>query len=75
MISFSCKNRRKTSLSQVQRAQIVTLYTEGFLERIINAKCNVDKTVVFTAIVNWRLRRSYCDLKRSGRPKENQCER
>ena len=53
VISFSCKNGQKMSLSQVQRAQIVTLYREGYSERKISAKCNVSKTAVSTAIINW----------------------
>ena len=70
VISFSFKNWQKTSLRQVQHAQIVTLYKEGYSESKIGAKCNVSITAVYTAIVNWRLRGSYSNLKRSGRPRK-----
>ena len=55
---------------QFQSAQIVTLLEVGHLECKIGAKSNVGKTAVCIAIVNWRLRRSYSDLKRSGRLKK-----
>ena len=61
---------KKSSLSQVQRAEIVTLHKEGYLERKISSKCDVSKTAVHRAIINWRLRINYSDLKRSGRPKK-----
>ena len=52
VISFSCKNGQKTSLSQVQRAQFATLYRVGYSERKGGAKCNVSKTALYIAIVN-----------------------
>ena len=67
---FSSKNGQKTSLNQVQRIQIVTLFRDGYSERKISTKCNVSKTAVHTAIVNWRLKRSYSNSKRSGNPKK-----
>ena len=64
LISFSCKNWQKTSFSQVQHAQTVTLYRESYSERKFGAKCNVSKTPVYIAIVNSKLRRSYSDLRK-----------
>ena len=65
---------KKSSLSQVHCAEFVTLYKEGYSNRKISAKCDVNKTAVHIAIVNWRLRTNYGNLKRSGRTK-NHCER
>ena len=59
---------KKLSLSQVHRAKIVTLYKEDHSKRQISAKCDVSKTAIHTVVVNWRLRRNYNDLNRSGRP-------
>ena len=70
VFSFKCKNEQKPFLNQVQRAEIITLYKKGYSERKISAKCYVSKTAIHTAIVNWRLRRNYSDLKRSRRPKK-----
>ena len=61
---------KKPSLSQVQRAEIVTLRKEGYSERKISAKWDVSKTAVHRATINWRLRRNYSDLKRSERSKK-----
>ena len=61
---------KKPSLSQVQHAEIVTLHKEGYSEHKISAKCDVRKTAVHRAIINWRLRKNYSDLKRSGGPKK-----
>ena len=66
----SVKMCKKTSLNQVQRDGIVTLYKESYSERKIGAKCDVCKRAIHTAIVNWRLRRNYSDSKRSGKPKK-----
>ena len=57
---------KKSSRSQVQRVEIATLHKEGCSERKINAKCDISKAAVHRAIINWRLRRNYSDLKRSG---------
>ena len=46
------------------------LYREGYSKRKLSAKCNVSKIAAHTAIVNWGLRGSCTDLKRSGRPKK-----
>ena len=59
---------KKPSLSHVQRA--LTLHKEGYSERKISAKCNVSKTAVHKAIINWRLGRNYSDLKTSGKLKK-----
>ena len=61
---------KKMSLSQGQRAQIVTLYRESYSEPKISAKCKVSKIAVHATMINWRLRRIYSDSKRSGRPKK-----
>ena len=58
------------SLSQAQRAQIAKSYIEGYTARKIGAKCDVSKTAVHAAMINWRLRRSCSELKSSGRSKE-----
>ena len=64
---LSARMGKKPSLSQVQRAEIVTLHKEGYSEHKISAKCDFSKTAVYRAIINWR---NYSDLKRSGRPKK-----
>ena len=46
----------------------MTVYEKGYSERKISAKYNISKIAVHNAIINWRLSRSYSDLKRSGRP-------
>ena len=70
MISFGCKVGQKSFFRQVESAKIVASCKDGLSERNIRAKYNVGKTAVCIAIVNWRLRRSYSDLKRSGKPKK-----
>ena len=61
---------KKPSLSQVQRAEIAKLYKKGYSERKISAKYDVSKTAISEVVINWRLRKNYSDLKRSGRPKK-----
>ena len=67
---LAAKLGKKTFFRQVKSAQIAALCKDGLSERNISAKYNVGKTAVYITIVNWRLRRSYSDLKRSGRPKK-----
>ena len=69
MISFGCKNGQKIISQSSSTAQVVTLYREGHSECKISAKC-VSKTAAHIAVVNWRLRSSYSNLKKSGRPKK-----
>ena len=62
--------RRKASLSDVQRARIVTVHEEGYSERKIAMKMACSKTVVHTKINNFELYGNYSDKKKSGRPRK-----
>ena len=61
---------RKASLSDVQRARIVTLDEEGHSERKIAVKMVCSKTAVHTTINNFELYDNYSDKKKSGRPRK-----
>jgi transposase len=61
---------KKASLSDVQRAQIVTLHKEGYSERKIAVKICCSKTAVHTAISKFENEGSYSDKKRTGRPRK-----
>ena len=61
---------RKASLSDVQRARIVTLHEEGHSERKIAVEMACSKTAVNTVINNFELYGSYSDKKRSGRSRK-----
>ena len=61
---------RKTSLSDVQRARIVTLHEEGHSERKMAVKMSCSKTAVHTTINNFDFYGNYSDKKKSGRPRK-----
>ena len=70
--SFSIfqKMDRKASLSDVQRARIVTLHEEGYSERKIAVKMAYSKTAVHTTINNFELYANYSGKKKSVRPRK-----
>ena len=53
---------------EVRRAQIVTLYGEGYTERDIAAKLRCSKTAVHNAIIKSSVDSTFRDRKTSGRP-------
>ncbi|ELT97239.1 hypothetical protein CAPTEDRAFT_217356 [Capitella teleta] len=61
---------RKASLTPTKRAQIVALNDLGYSERKIAMKLTCSKTAVHTALANHRVRGSYTDQKRTGRPRK-----
>lgn len=61
---------KKSSLTEVLRAQIVTLHGEGYTERDISAKLRYSKTAVHNAIVKFNTDGTFRDSKRSGRPRK-----
>ena len=61
---------RKASLSDVQRARIVTLHEEGHSERKMAVKMACSKTAVHTTINNFEFYGNYSDKKKSGRPRK-----
>ena len=61
---------KKTSLSDVKRAQVVTLYGEGYSERSISERVKCSKNAVHNAIVKFRKTGSYSDAKRSCQPRQ-----
>ena len=60
---------RKKSLSEVQRAQIVTLRGQNLSERQISVQMGCSKTAVHQAIAKYQQDGSYTDKKRTGRPR------
>ena len=61
---------RKASLSEFQRAIIVTLHEEGHSDRKNAVKMACSKTAVHTTINNFELYGNYSDKKKSGRPRK-----
>lgn len=61
---------KNVSLSDVERAQIVTLYKEGYSERSICEKVKHSKNAVHNALVKFQKTGTYSDAKRSGRPRK-----
>ena len=68
--NFYKKMGRKASLSEFQRARIVTLHEEGYSERKIAGMIACSKTAVNTTINNFELYGNYSDKKKSGRPRK-----
>ena len=64
------KMGKKSSLTEVQRAQIITLRGEGYTERQISSKLKFSKTAVHNAIKKYRLDGVLCDRDRCGRPRK-----
>ena len=56
---------KKSSLKDVQRALIVTLQGEAYMERKISEKFKCSKTAAHNATA-----KIFCDRKRSGRPRK-----
>ena len=65
------KMGKKWSLSDVQRAQIVALYKEGYSERSISEQIKRSKNAVHNAIVKFKKTWTHSDAKRSGRPRKS----
>ena len=61
---------RNIPLSEVERAQIVTLHKEGYSERLISKKIKRSKCAVHNAIIKFRNTGSYSIGKKSGRPRK-----
>ena len=61
---------KNPSLPNVQRAQIVTLYKEGYSERNIAAKMGCSKTAVHSAIKKFETEGVFSDFKKTGRPRK-----
>ena len=61
---------KKSSLSDVRRAQIVALHNEGYSERSISERVGCSKNAVHNAVVKFRKSGTYSDAKRSGRPRK-----
>ena len=59
---------KKRSPSEAQRAQIVILCQEGYIERAISERLAVSKTAVHQAVVKFKNCGSYSDCKSSSRP-------
>ena len=57
----------KSSLTEVRKAQIVTLHGEGYTERDTTDKLCCPKTAVHNAIVKFNVYGTFHDRKRSGR--------
>ena len=74
--SFSIfpKMGRKASLSDVQRARIVTLHEEGHSEHKIVVKMACSKTAAHATINDFELYGNYSDKKKSGRPGKTSCK-
>ena len=61
---------KNVPLSEVQRAQIVTLHKEGYSERLISEKMKCGKSAVHNAVVKFQNTGSYSTRKKSGRPRK-----
>lgn len=61
---------KKASLSEVQRAQVVTLHKEGYSERSISERVGCSKTAVHQAVAKFQMEGTYTDAKRPGRPRK-----
>ena len=61
---------KKSSLTEVGRAQIVTLHGEGYTERDIAAKLSCSKTAVHRAIVKFSADGTFHHWKMSGHPRK-----
>ena len=62
---------KKLSLSDVQRAQIVALYKEGYSERSISERIKRSKNAVHNAVLKFKKTGTYSDAKRSGCPRKS----
>ena len=62
---------KKSPLSDVQRAQIVALYKEGYSERSISERIKRNKNAVHNAVVKFKKTETYSDAKRSGCPRKS----
>ena len=60
---------KKKSLSEVRRAQIVSLRGQNQSEKQISAQTGCSKTAVHQAIAKYQQDGSYTDKKRTGRPR------
>ena len=62
---------KKLSLSDVQRAQIVSLYKEKYSERSISERIKRKMKAVHNAVVKFKKTKTYLDAKRSDRPQKS----
>ena len=58
----------KSSLTEVQRAQIVALHGEGYTDRDTAAKICCSKSVAHNAIIKFTVDGTYLDREKSGHP-------
>ena len=64
---------KKSTLSDVERAQIMALHKEGYSERSNSVRVKRSKNAVHNAVVKFQKSRTYSDAKRwSGRPRKTQ---
>ncbi|KAK6173376.1 hypothetical protein SNE40_016841 [Patella caerulea] len=61
---------RKSSLTEIQRAQAVTLKEEGYSIRNIARRLRISKTAVHNAVLKFNTDGNFRDRKRSGRPRK-----
>ena len=62
---------KKLSLFDVQHAQIVALYKEGYSEHSISEQIKRSKNAVYNAVVKFKKTGTYTDAKQSGHPQKN----
>ena len=65
------KKGKKPSLSDIQCAQIVAFYKEGYSERLISERIKKSKNAVHNAVVKFKETGTYSDTKRSDRPRKS----
>ena len=63
---------KKSSLSNVQHAQIVALYKEGYSECLISERIKRSKNAVYNAVIKFKKTGTYSDPKWSGHPRKSQ---
>ena len=66
----SCNGQKQSSLTEVRRAQIVSLHGEGYTERDIAANLRCSNTAVLNAVVKFNADATFHVRKRSGRPRK-----
>ena len=59
---------KKSTLSDVEHAQIMALHREGHSERSISEQIKCSKNAVHNAVLKFQKSGTYSDAKRSGRP-------
>ena len=64
------KMGKKSTLSDVERAQIMALHKKGYSERSISERVKRSKNAIQNAVVKFQKSGTYSDAKRSGRPQK-----